>query len=333
MSSETYQKIKASCELPTPTGVALQVLELTQREDTPCALLAEVISTDPALSSRLMKVVNSPLSGLSRQILSVPRAVALMGTRTIASLALSFSLVSNHRKGRCVGFDYELFWSESLACGVAARHLANRLHKFAPDESFTCGLLTPIGRLALATAYPVEYGAVLETFANALTASDGNDARTLGQIERDAFGVDHTELAAEMMEDWRIPKIFCDAVRIQKLKVSEIVDPDSRNAMLARILNLSSLIARVLTQSIIYRDTLSALTASANELGISEVVQNDMFDSIAAEWQEAGTILEVHTAQVPPLADLYALARERRDELQTHVPETRTCPESLHAQG
>ncbi len=335
MASTTYEKIKATCELPSPTGVALQILELTQDENTDADQLASVVESDPAISARLLKLVNSPLAGMSRQVVSVQRATALLGTRTISSLALSFSLVSNHQKGRCIGFDYELFWSESLGCAVAARHLANRLKTFAPDEAFTCGLLSQIGRLALATAYPDTYASILDTFAGAVAAASGGDRRRIGDVEREVLGIDHDLLAAEMMTDWHLPAIFCEAVRRQSASVESTEEEDSRTGLVARVLHLSGAIALVLTQPTIYRDTLSTMTCVANELGISPGVHQDMFNAIGQEWQEAGTILAVRTLRVPPLAELYSRAQERRISLQGEdlACEQTVCRENLHVRG
>jgi HD-like signal output (HDOD) protein len=258
--------------------------------------IAAVVSTDPSTSSRLLKMVNSPLAGLPRQIVAVERAVALLGSKTVMGLALGFSLVSNHRQGKCAAFDYELFWSESVAVAAACRHLAHRVKKFAPDEAFSCGLLNQIGRLALATCFPEEYTVALHTAAS-------DNTTELTEIERAAFETDHNELAAMMMADWHLPAIFCEAVQAQEAPEAGYVKPNSRAHLLARMLSLSGSISGVLTRPTVFQDTLSMLLRDANRLGISPCVFHETFDAISQEWREAGRVFSVRTRSLPPLAE------------------------------
>jgi len=75
MTSSVYETIKAAHKLPSPTGVALQILEVAHNENSTVEEIASVVATDPGTSSRLLKLVNSPLAGMPRQIVSVVRAV------------------------------------------------------------------------------------------------------------------------------------------------------------------------------------------------------------------------------------------------------------------
>lgn len=313
MARETYDRIKECGKLPSPTGVVLQILELAQQEDSSVDAIADAVQADPAISSRLLKQVNSPLAGLSRQVGSVCRAVSLLGVRTVTQLALGFSLLSNYRKGPCALFDYELFWSESLAIGVAARHLAGHLKIFATDEAFTCGLISQIGRLAFATASPEAYGDLLK-------AASHDDRKHLAEMERDTFGIDHCALGAEMMADWHMPGLFQQAVRAQ-------LDPDagdlkhgSRPHTLAQSLNLAGGIGLILPRPSCCREALSTLVVKANRLGVPPEVYHHVFDSISQEWREAGTIFSVPTRRVPLLADLYSQAIQGREVLDRQMP-------------
>ncbi len=314
MSSSAYDRIKASHQLPSPTGVALRILQLARNDDSTVEQIAAAVESDPAIASRLLKVVNSPLIGMPRQIASVRRAVALSGIRPVTSLALGFSLVSDHRKGKCPSFDYELFWSDSAARAVAARRLAHHLKGFAPDEAFTCGLLCQIGRLALATAFPEDYSHILQK----ATRDDGDE---LLEQEKSAFGLNHNELAAELMADWRLPAVFCEAVRNQVAPDAGAFDEDSRALRFAQILHLARSIALVLTSPTVYRDTLSALAEEAHRLDITPYLCHEMLDAIAREWLEVGDILSVRTRPVPPLAEIYAQARERQEDLSEDASE------------
>ena len=87
-------------QLPSPKGVALAVLALSKREDVTLGEIALAIQTDPALSSRLIKLANSA-SQISRPVVSVQEAIARKGVKSVCQLALGFSLIDQYRDGGC----------------------------------------------------------------------------------------------------------------------------------------------------------------------------------------------------------------------------------------
>ena len=140
----------------------MRVLELTRAAESSLADISEAISSDPALSARILRFVNSPLAGVRRHVSSVKQAVTLIGMRAVKTITLSFSLVSLKTKTSCPSFDYERFWSRSLACAVAARTIAVKTKRYDAEEAFMAGLLVRIGQLVLACGVPDEYELVLQ---------------------------------------------------------------------------------------------------------------------------------------------------------------------------
>jgi HD-like signal output (HDOD) protein len=315
-----FEKIKATGALPSPTGVAMEILRLANDEGTTLDQIATVIESDPAIAGRLLKYVNSPLAGMSRQIGSAARAVALVGLHTVKSISLGFS-VMNHKPEHCTGFDHDQFWSECLARAVAARHVANKIRTFAPDEAFTCGLLSQIGRLAFASVFP-------DAYSHAMSLAESSEDEGLIEIEREMFEIDHSELSGRMMSEWNLPAVFCDAVRFQDDPESDDPALAERPQQLARILHLSGSVAIVLTTSYARRDALTDIVNEGTHIGIRPDVFYDVFDSIRDEWREAGAIFSVPTRKVLPLVELYARARENRDALhsQGSQPLAETTP-------
>jgi two-component system, cell cycle response regulator len=299
MANPAYEKLKESNALPSPTGVVLEILRLTDDENATLYSISKVVESDPALAGRTLRLINSPFAGLSRRIVSVSVAVKLLGLRAIKNLALSLSLLANNRKGCCGRFDYGAFWSESLARAVAARQIATRLRNFPPDEAFTIGLLAKIGRLGLATARQQEY-------ARVLSSREAGDDAELARMERECFGLDHNELSAEMMAEWHLPELFYNAVRWQDAPDSACVDMDSRLGQLARLLHLAGGVALLLVQPEATAKHLSALISEADKSGISAEAFDPFIEAIAAEWRDAGAILSVTTRNAPSLAELRA---------------------------
>ena len=80
----------------------------------------------------------------------------------LEDFALGFSLVDQYQNGPCGQFDYQGFWSHSLLMGLAMQKFSNMTGAGSSEELFACGLLAQVGRLSLATVYPVEYGRLLD---------------------------------------------------------------------------------------------------------------------------------------------------------------------------
>jgi len=174
-------------------------MQLAQDENTTSADMARTIKADPALSGRMVKAANTAQFGGRRPVASVLDAMVVLGLNTVRQLALCFSLVSEYRNGKCLGFDYEKFWSSSLLKALAMQAMAARVRVAAPDETFLLGLVSAIGRLALATVHPHEYAQVLE-------AHGGGSQAQLIRLEQERFATDHVQLTAALMTDWDCPR-------------------------------------------------------------------------------------------------------------------------------
>ena len=101
-----FEELKASGLLPSPKGVALAVLRLAQDDTTSNAQMARTIKADPALSGRIVKAANTVQFGGRRPVAAIPEAIVVLGLSTVRQLSLGFSLVSEHRSGKCNEFDY-----------------------------------------------------------------------------------------------------------------------------------------------------------------------------------------------------------------------------------
>lgn len=310
MKSDAYQLIRATERLPSPKGVALEILRLTEDKNTTVEALGAVIEADPALSSKLLKIVNSPLAGLGRKVASLSRATVLLGFRTVASLALGLSLVSNNRQTSCEGFDYDSFWSESLARAVVARHMARLVKDLSPDEAFTCGLLCQIGRLAFASAYPERYSQALKLV--------GQDRSELSEFENELFGLTHADLGAEMMTDWHLPDLFVQGVRSQNAPDASGLEAGSPAHKLARLLHMGGSISEVLMSPTVDPEKLSAITNEAFQMGIRPDTLQEAFDLIRKEWADAGKIFSIPTRDVPTLAEIYSRCTKRREDIASN---------------
>ena len=292
MDRQGFDELKTTGRLPSPSGVAMRIMELCREEEAPLADMEYVLRADPALSGRLIKFANSALMGGHRPVASAVDAIRLLGLNTVRQLALGFSLLSENRTGLCHGFDYAGFWSRSLATAIAANALCLRTRTAPPDEAFTCGLLANVGRLALASLYPDQYAEIV---------SDG--APDLGVAllrERSLMGTDHVEMTAALLDAWQIPGIFVSAIVYHEEPHKSEYPEASRESTLCHLLNLAAMIGTYCGVDERQRKTmLSDLIFGGARVGLDAESLSLLTDQVVSDWREWGRVLDVPTSDVP----------------------------------
>ncbi|MDD2206401.1 MAG: HDOD domain-containing protein [Aminobacterium sp.] len=160
--------------------------------------IAKVVGTDPSLTVRLLRLVNSSFYGFPSPIQSVSRAVAIVGTNELTTLALAISTMSVFKHIPADLVDMKSFWKHSIMCGIFSRLLAYMKRVPSEERFFLAGLLHDIGRVVLYTKLPQHM-----TFAI-------REARTkkipLLEAERKYLGFDHADLGRMLLQQWNIPE-------------------------------------------------------------------------------------------------------------------------------
>jgi diguanylate cyclase (GGDEF)-like protein len=298
MDISTFEKLKASSNLPSPKGVALAIMRLTQKEDASMAELARIIKSDPAFVGRLIKAANSVNANPGRPVVSVQEALVVLGMPAVRNLALGFSLLSQYKSGACKGFDYQHFWTASLACGIALQALTLRTRVAQAEEAFSVGLLARVGELALATLYPQEYGGILRT------AEKSPGADLTGQ-ESERFALNHRELTVAMLADWGLPRIFCDIVAGHETPEDGRYGEGSREYRLVQSLALARQVSEICIAAEATRPAhLPRLFSLGGRLSIENGDLTLLCDAIVREWREWASILSVSAPVVPSFGEL-----------------------------
>jgi diguanylate cyclase (GGDEF)-like protein len=298
MDITQFEQLKASGNLPSPKGVALAIMRLTQKEDASMAELARIIKSDPAFVGRLIKAANSVNANPGRPVVSVQEALVILGMPTVRNLALGFSLLSQYKHGACKGFDYPKYWSSCLACGIALQALTVTTRAAQAEEAFSVGLLARVGELALATLYPEQYADILRTAAP-------GDGDALVRLESDRLAMSHRELTAAMLADWGLPKIFCETVNVHELSDEAPFREGSRECILMLSLALSRLIADICVAGEAVRTALMPrLFLLGGKLSIDNEDLLDLCDGVVRDWTEWAAIFSVSTGSVPRFEEL-----------------------------
>ncbi len=189
-----------------PTTVA-KVLEVCNNPRTSPADLNQVISLDPVLVGRVLKLINSAYYGLGQQVTSLVRAIIMLGINTVKNLALSSAVLHNlSSKTDFTALDMEGFWRHSLCVGVAAKVLAKRRGVDAKlaEDYFAAGLLHDIGKIPL--------NAVLsDDYVHAIRLSD-LERMPLYQAEARVIGLTHAQAGAMIADAWKLGGAVGDAI-------------------------------------------------------------------------------------------------------------------------
>ncbi|MGM0488121.1 MAG: HDOD domain-containing protein [Planctomycetota bacterium] len=278
---------RASCCYSLP-AVAVEVLELTEQADTDPVALRECVERDPALTAKLLRVVNSSLFGLNREVTSLTQALALLGVKPLKLLVLGFSLP----KALYTGIEadtLERFWKFTLLKAVAARELSKTFWNSPGDEAFTAGLLQEIGILVLVK----ELGDSYVNFLARVHERRGN----LMQLETTTLGFDHAVLSARLLDRWQLPSQIVEAVATP-LDIEHIERLDAGTAALPQTLHLATLLASIIVND--RHDLMAELVDAATRYRNIEV---DHIDGLLDQLQE----------QVRVMADMFSVRFEQRE--------------------
>jgi putative nucleotidyltransferase with HDIG domain len=208
MPNDMHHKIEEYIKsMPSlPTSIA-KVLEVCNNPQTSPADLNHVISLDPVLVGRVLKLINSAYYGLGQQITNLVRAIIMLGINTVKNLALSSAVLGNLSSNKSsVGLNMEGFWRHSLCVGVAAKIIAKKrgIDIKQAEEYFTAGLLHDIGKIPLNAVLANDYMLTV-------SASD-REKVSLVRAEDRVLGINHCTAGAMIVKAWKLEGAVGDAI-------------------------------------------------------------------------------------------------------------------------
>lgn len=220
-------------DLATLPEVTIRIIEIVEDPKSTARDLHEVIKNDPALSVKVLKVVNSAFYGLPGQVASVDRAIILLGLSAVKNIAIAAS-IARLFKGKRISEEFSAadLWRHSLAVAVLARNLAKcSPHPVMADEIFVAGLIHDIGTLVERQAFPDEFSEVIDR-------CKGGDRNFL-EVEREVIGADHQAFGVGLTTKWKFPRHLRAAVGFHHNP--EALSPELRN--MAVLIQIADIIA------------------------------------------------------------------------------------------
>jgi putative nucleotidyltransferase with HDIG domain len=194
-------------KLPTLPTSYQKLVEVLRSPNSSIEDVADIISTDPAMTARLLKLVNSAYFGLQKPVADVGRAGALLGLDRIMALVLGQGIFSDCEAPKVAGFSMEALWQHSVTTAAAAHRIAQaeKLDRDMVAAAFLAGMLHDIGKLVLAMGLPEQYAKVLEQ------AASGRPGE-LQQMEMLELRASHTDVGAYLVGLWGLPNTIAEAI-------------------------------------------------------------------------------------------------------------------------
>ncbi|MCE9607977.1 MAG: HDOD domain-containing protein [Planctomycetia bacterium] len=231
--------VQGARKLYSLPAVAVEVLSLADDPKADSSRLKTCIERDPALTARLLRVVNSSMFGLVRPVADLNQAIAMLGANALKLLVLGFSLPEQLFAAKASDV-LRLYWRRALTRAVAARDLAAAVGDRHGDEAFIAGLLGDLGILVLVQEGEDRY---LRLF---LRAQD--EGTSLVDAERRVYGFNHIELTVKILREWKLPASIVEAVSCGLAESpAENSELESRPSG-AQILHCANLLAELLVE-------------------------------------------------------------------------------------
>ena len=222
--SNRREVLAAVDALPPLPAVALRVMQVAQNPKSSASDLALVVSADPGLSARILRIVNSAAYRRSREITSVQEALVMLGFVQARNVAISGAISGAYSPdANNALFRIETFWRHALAVAFMAADLASRGSPVDVPSAFTAGILHNMGRLAMFYADPAGLD---QAVAEAMRTG-----HTLEQVEADMLGYDHAEVGGQLATRWQLPRAIIEAIAQHH---EEHTHPDSLGGVVAR---------------------------------------------------------------------------------------------------
>lgn len=199
----------------TPFPQSVNRLLTTFRDpDSTINDFVKIVETDPPLIARIIKTINSPFYGFTKEITSITHAVTMLGRSPLRTLALSYAGKSLLSTGAESAHLTEIVWSHSIGCGVVARLIAEKA-EIDPEEAFIAGLFHDIGKLFFCKTSPKLYEKIISLTGDQLLAK-----------EEKAFGITHTEVGFRLAVSWPIAEKIKFAIKGHGTIASENEHPE-----------------------------------------------------------------------------------------------------------
>ncbi|MCF6231313.1 MAG: HDOD domain-containing protein [Gammaproteobacteria bacterium] len=200
-----HDLVKDVDKLVSLPEVCFMVNDMVNDPNSEFTHIGRIISQDPDLTARLLKLVNSSFYGFDTPVDTVSRAIMLVGLKELQHMVWASSAVETFENLSPADANMAAFWRHSIFCAVTSRILARECDILHPERMYVAGLLHDIGRLIIYHKLPLEAGKII-------AAGRADPDRDAASIERELLGFDHAQIGLALCESWQLPDSLAIAI-------------------------------------------------------------------------------------------------------------------------
>lgn len=291
--------------LPTLPAVAAQLLRLTADEHAHAHQVVSLVSSDPALTARLISMCRTADKGVHQDVITVDQAVVLLGFSAVRNAVLSLKIVElfdceqspeNHTKtsvdqaDNLPGLDREGLWTHALAVGILAELIAKAhpgQQDLSSDQAFVCGLLHDVGKLALDRVLPRSYARVIEVCRQKRCS--------IAEVERSVIGIDHHTAGKRLAEQWGLPHVIQDCIWLHGSPYEAL--PNLAHRRMVGLIALSNTLVRQLMLGFSGNHGLANdADLLIEQLGLSKRAVDSASEALVGELERRSTAMGITSA-------------------------------------
>lgn len=289
MDAKILDFIERSDAIPSAPQIVTRLMEITRDNSYKQDDVIHLLSTDAGVASDVLRLANSPLFGVTRQISSLAQASNLLGIKRIRTLVMGRCMVDKLNQSRSDSIDSTYYWRRSLATSVLAARFADQVGPQLREEAFMCGLLSNVGIIVLSRALPEKYAAIAKNFSP-------HKHRVLPTQELDVIGVTNKQVAALVLNRWGLPKVMVEAIQ----HVGQDNPPDNLDrdaASLVRIVSAACEVAQLFCESSSEEEIVSMCEHAMETLRLDLELLNHVLGQIETDVAEFAAILKLDVVE------------------------------------
>ncbi len=300
MDQQLLDRILKCERLPSFPAIAARVIEMCSDENVSVRELGEVLSHDTAISTKILRTINSSFYGLRHRVTTVERATTMLGINSVKMLALGFSLVPQLKGLGGEDFDPTIIWKRSLFAAVGAHTIAREVKFDHFEEAFIAGLLQDLGVIVLLQSLRTDYVKVLEQAVDA--------HGKLRMLEQQELDIDHTQVGQALAEKWNLPPILTAAIKGHE-------DPDETVPEFQQLVRSVALGAKAADCFLSNEEqqagrVKSYLRHASQWFDLNNAQAGAFLESIEEGTKELGKLFEIQSNAEQSASDLMAMANE-----------------------
>jgi len=269
VNQQVLSDIGRGFSVPAQPDLLLKLQSLMAEQEIDLNAIADTISQDIAVSSTILKTINSPLYGLARTISDIKKSVRYIGLNGINTLVTSSLIKQSFLQNDC-SIELDSFWHNASNIANTAVHIGKTIkQKLSSEKLFTLGLFHDCGIPVMAMKY--------NDYQNILEHAQDTPSTTLPEVEEGIYGVNHATVGYYVATSWRLPKDLCQLILRHHDREYLFKIDGSENQLCFAILKLAENIVNLHKH---FRDSADWAYVQDSVLTVLDIDEDDVQDII-----------------------------------------------------